>query len=182
MEESNPVLSIAMKIDTPRDLLFDQLRDIHDFENQLRPSFAELSVRATSPELRSLLEDHGRECEIQRDRVRGIFSRHGVEIGNDKCKAIEGLIKGGDKHLDQATDPQVIDLLLIAHCNRIKHYEIAAYSFAASLADCLGLQDDAELLEQSLQEEHAVKESLAQAAANVFDPCMLEHGRELMGS
>ncbi|WP_367871786.1 ferritin-like domain-containing protein [Luteolibacter sp. Populi] len=171
-----------MKIDTPRDLLFDQLRDIHDFENQLQPSFAELSVRATSPDLRSLLEDHGRECEDQRDRVRGIFSRHGVEIGSDKCKAIEGLIKGGDKHLDEATDPQVIDLLLIAHCNRIKHYEIAAYSFAASLADCLGFQDDAQLLEQSLQEEHAVKEALAQTAANVFDPCMLEHGRDLAAS
>lgn len=171
-----------MTLDNPYDLLFDQLRDIHDFECQLSPSFTELAVRATWPDLGVLLQDHGRECDRQRDRVRGIFSRHGVPIGDDRCKAIEGLIEGGNKHLDEATDPQVVDLLLVAHCNRIKHYEIAAYSFTASLADCLGYKEDAAVLEQSLGEEHEVKQALAQCAANVFDPCMLENGKDLSGS
>lgn len=163
-----------MKIETPRDLIFDQLRDIHSFESQLVGEFEELASLVSSPDLRVLLSEHSRQTEFQRVRAEGIFKRHGVEIGSDKCKAMEGLLKGGRKHLKQAKPGVVRDLLMTAHCGRIKNYEIAAYQFTMALADCLELAAEAEELSVALAEEEEVKRALAQAAGNIFQPCMLE--------
>jgi ferritin-like metal-binding protein YciE len=163
-----------MKLHTPRDLYFDQLGDIHSFTAMLIPSYGELSVKAVSPELRAILVEQGEATREARKSVQQIFSRHGHPIGVEVCKAMDGLIEGGHEHVERADDPKVRDLLLVAHFNRVLHYSMAAFSFAASLADCLEFSDDAAILNQLLQQEKDARDALAQSASNSFHPCMLE--------
>ena len=163
-----------MKLHTPRDLYFDQLGDIHSFTAMLIPSYSELSVKASSPELRSILVERSEAAREARKSIQQIFSRHGHPIGVEVCKAMDGLIEGGHEHAERADDPKVRDLLLVAHFNRVLHYSMAAFSFAATLADCLDLADDAAILGQLLQQEKDARDALAQSAATSFDPCMLE--------
>ena len=162
------------KIHTPEDLYFDQLQDIHSFTAMLIPSYTELSVMAASPELRALLVERSVATQESRKSVQQIFSRHGHPISADVCKAMDGLIEGGHEHVKRADDARVRDLLLVAHFNRVLHYSMAAFSFTASLADCLGFVDDAAILGHILEQERDARDLLAQSAATGFDPCMLE--------
>jgi ferritin-like metal-binding protein YciE len=166
----------VMKLNSCTDLFFDQLRDLLSVERQLQDSFPDLMRRAQAPDLRHVIADHIPENRSQRQRLEAIFSEHGVQIGSDVSKAMAGLIEGGDQHLASAEDPRVADLLIIAHCSRIKHYEMAGYGFAACLGDCVGFSKESEILNEILGEERAMHLALLQAAANLFDPCMLEGG------
>lgn len=162
------------KINTPLELYFDQLQDIHSFTAMLIPSYAGLSVKAASSELRSILVERSEATSEARKAVQQIFSRHGRPVGMDVCKAMDGLIEGGTEHVERTDDPKVRDLLLVAHFNRVLHYSMAAFSFAATLADCLGLSDDAAILGDLLEQEQEARNALAQSAGTSFDPCMLE--------
>ncbi|RYD38092.1 MAG: ferritin-like domain-containing protein [Verrucomicrobiaceae bacterium] len=149
-----------MNTNTPRDLLFDQLRDLHSAETQILSSLPGLAARAAYPPLCALITEHAGQTRRQLETLASIFQRHGMEPGNDKCKAMEGLIAGGDAHLDQVEVPQTRDLMMVAHCSRIEHYEIAGYGIAVRLAQRLGLQEEAAILESILGEELAAASGL----------------------
>jgi ferritin-like metal-binding protein YciE len=156
-----------MNLENPTDLFFDQIRDLYSAESQVILTLPELAQTASHTPLRNLLEEHEETSQLQKQRLQRIAERWGQHPGGDLCKAIQGLIEGGNAHLARTADPQVADLMLIAHCNRIKHYEIAGYGFALSLADVLGRGADARELAATLDEEKEFTESLArQAAAN----------------
>lgn len=157
-----------MKLSTPNDLFFDQLKDIYSVESQVILTLTDLADHATEEALKSLLLEHEGASERQKKTVSAILKRHGVDPGGDICKAMKGLIDGGNEHLAKAEDPLVRDLLLIAHWNRIEHYEIAAYGFTTSLARSLGLTRDAEELAEILEEETTTARQLAEIASGIF--------------
>lgn len=166
-----------MKIETPTDLLFDQLRDIHSFEALLVDEFQDLARFATSPGLKDLLSGQAAQTGKQRMGIAKIFAVHEQELGRDPCKAMEGLLKGGRKHIKQAKPGTVRDLLIIAHSLRVKNYEIAAYRFSVALADCLEYSPIVETLRGYLEVEEAGERCFHQEAANIYQPCMLENVR-----
>lgn len=150
------------------DLFFDQLRDIHSVESQVAETLPQLVERATLPALRELfLAQHPFTLE-QRERIAEIFERHSRTIGSDECRAMRGLIEGGNAHLDRVEDATVRDFMLVAHWLRIKHYEVAAYQFAAGLSLHLDEVAEREVLSDYLAaEERSVKE-LETVAAELF--------------
>ena len=155
-------------IDNPNDLYFDQLRDLYNAESQILLALPELIENAALPDLRDLLVLIERQTARQKKRLRTIFQRHDTPPDGDLCQAIRGLIAGGRTHLFRTTDRQVADLLLIAHTRRIKHYEIAGYSFAAALARQLDLASDAAVLDEILAEEERAAARLAEIAGRLF--------------
>jgi ferritin-like metal-binding protein YciE len=56
------------------------------------------------------------------------------------------------------------DATLIAAAQRVEHYEIAGYGTAATLADLLGLDEAADLLGQTLDEEETADRLLTKIA------------------
>ncbi len=150
------------------DLFFDQLRDIHSVESQVALTLPDLVRLAALPELRDLLEEHIPLTLQQKHRVAGIFERYGQQPGNDESKGMKGLIEGGNEHLAMVVDDTVRDLMLIAHCSRIKYYEIAAYHFTTTLAENLGYYKEAETLSTIWEEERDVSHALHTAAAALF--------------
>ena len=127
-----------MNFSDPTDLFFVQLRDLCSAKSQVILTLPELAAHASSPGLRNLLLDHERDSIRHKKTIATIFKRHGVDPEGKICEAIGGLIKSGNGYLAKTGNPQVRDLLLVAHCNRLEHYEIAAYGFTVSLAQHLG--------------------------------------------
>ncbi len=161
-----------MNLKHPTDLFFDQLRNLYAAKAQIILTLPELATRATFPELRRLLSGHEKPSRQHKDLLLSIFERHGAEPSGEICSGVKTLIECGDERLARAVDPKVRDLLLVAHCNLIKHYEIACYGFTTSLAECMGLHREAEVLASILDEEKDLTHRLASTAAHLFGPCM----------
>lgn len=159
---------IVMATQTPMDLFFDQMRDLHSVELQLSRSVPGLAAKAENPELRAQLSRQATETHDRFEKLNRIFRKHGVSPGQDVCKAMQGLIEGGDEHLEQVDVPATRDLMLVAHCLRIEHYGIAAYTITARLAGQLQLQEEAAALQQIVAERQHTAELLLKLESGLF--------------
>jgi len=157
-----------MTITSSKDVFFDQLKDLNSVEDQVTATMPDLAGWATETTLKSLLNRHHKASEQHRQEVKAIFDAHEVDPGNDVCKAMEGLIEGGNRHIAMAGDPIVKDLLLIAHCSRIAHYAIAAYGFTFAIAESSGLDPEAQVLAAIHGEQIAFSKHLSEIGLEVF--------------
>lgn len=153
---------------TPKDLFFDQLRDLHSVETQLVASLPTLVARNPYAPLAYLLSKHAEETQRQLSQIASIFAQHQIEIGDDTCKAMEGLIAGGDGHLDSVEVPTTRDLMMIAHCLRIEHYEVAAYGITLQLGRQLGFSEEVALLGSILAEEQLAIDQLNKLEPEIY--------------
>ena len=97
-------------------------------------------------------------------RLETIFEKLEHNGRGQKCKAMEGLLEEGKTSIEDPMDEDVRDAAIIAAAQRVEHYEIAGYGCARTFAQHLGLQDVADLLQQTLDEEKAADEKLTQIA------------------
>ena len=79
-------------------------------------------------------------------------------------QGMEGLLEEGAEMAEQTGSELVRDAGIISAAQRVEHYEIAAYGCAITHARVLGLEDVAELLEQTLAEEKLADERLSTIA------------------
>lgn len=156
------------KTSTPEDLLFDQLHDLLSMETQLVEALPRLAPLCTDEALRKLVVSHAVETEQHREIVMQILRANGIEIKKDKCKAIAGLIEGGETHLKGVDAPETRDLMMIAHCLRVEHYEIAAYEITSRLGEQLGFNAESRKLADTLAQETETAESLLAMEPRLF--------------
>ncbi len=149
-------------ITTPTDLFYDQLRDLASVEAQVAKTLPHLAELASRPDLCAYFGEQRDLARHGRARIESIFERTRVKPGNDKSKGMKGLIKGGNQHLERVDDPRVRDLMLVAHYSRILHYQVAAYDFAADLAESIAHTGDAHTLAALLAEKRQSWEALDQ--------------------
>lgn len=142
-----------MKIRTLRDLFDIKLRYAYDCEQKLvkkgLPTMIEL---ASSSELRNALEQHLEQTREHVTRLEKVFAFAGTEVGtkgNDVFDKMAGAAKDNE-HVDS---PSLRDAALISSGSEVEHYEIALYGSLTAWAQQLGLQDAANLLRQTLQQE-----------------------------
>lgn len=152
-----------MKMASLNDLLLAELKDLYSAETQLTKALPKMAKEAQSDELREAIEQHLTETETQIERLDQIFEMLEEKPGRKKCKAMEGLIEEAEEHAKEAEDA-VKDATIIAGAQRVEHYEMAGYGCARTFARLLGLDDIAELLQQTLEEEAAADEKLTQVA------------------
>ena len=82
---------------------------------------------------------------------------------------MKGIIEEGQETMKEYDDADVLDAALIAAAQRVEHYEIAAYGCVRTYANVLGLGDQEELLQQSLNEEGTTDHRLTQLADEVVN-------------
>ena len=157
-----------MKIESPYELLTDQIRDLHNVETQVASTMPDLAAQAHDPELRVFLAKQEELALVQKDRLRQAAEALGSDPGGDVCKAMQGLIEGGDKHVAMAEGSLVTYLILTAHVSRIFHYQIAGYEFAHQLAKCLGIASVELLLFASTREEREAADALGTLSDRFF--------------
>ena len=153
-----------MALDSMHDLLLEELRDLYSAEQQLVKALPKIAEKVTTPTLRDALTSHLRETEGHVVRLDRIFSGLGEKPSGKKCKGMEGLLDEGDDLSDEHGADAVRDAGIIAACQRVEHYEIAAYGCTVNFARLLGHQDVAALLEETLSEEKAADEKLSAIA------------------
>ncbi|MCW1915858.1 DUF892 family protein [Luteolibacter sp. GHJ8] len=157
-----------MKIQSSEDVLKDQLNDLHSCETQADESWPDLAKAATNEALRSNLLQTKEAAARHLQTLAFVSELVGHQPSGDPCKAMQGLIEGGDEHLAIAEAAATRDLLLVAHCNRILHYEVAAFGFASALARSVGYREAAEALCVVFSEKLAQSAELAHVAAAEF--------------
>jgi ferritin-like metal-binding protein YciE len=119
-------------------------------------------------ELRETLHAYSVATEAHLEQILVIFHGHAVDPGDDICKAMAGLIEGGNAHLESAADAIVRDHLLIAHCTRIGHYLQAAAGFTLGIARKCELGAEADALSAMVARHRDFTASLAAVGANAF--------------
>lgn len=160
----------ALKLNSLRDLLVEELRDLYSAETQLVEALPKMAQAANSQELRSAFEHHLEETRGHVSRLESIFQKIGEGSSGETCEAMKGLVKEGEILVKAQGEPDVRDAGLIGAAQRVEHYEMAGYGTARSLARRLGENQAAETLQRTLNEEAQANEkltSIAEAQVNV---------------
>jgi ferritin-like metal-binding protein YciE len=153
-----------MAVKSVDDLLLDELRDIYHAENQLVKALPKMAKRAKSDELRQAFEHHLEETKGQVERLEQVFEHLNARSSGKRCEAMEGLIEEAKEMMEDITTPEVLDAAMISAAQKVEHYEIASYGSVHALAEALGHQDVARLLEQTLGEEKTADQKLNEIA------------------
>ncbi len=154
-------------ISTPRDLLVEELKDLHSAENQLLAALPLMAEAASSPELREAFVTHLDQTRVHLERLDEIGRQLGEAMTGKKCKAMAGLVAEGAEVLELDAEPTMRDLALIGAAQKAEHYEIAGYGTTRTLAELAGEEDIAEILQETLDEEGETDELLTEIAANI---------------
>ena len=163
-----------MKITTLDKLLEDQLKDIYSAEAQLVKALPRMARAANSDALRAGFLTHLEETRGQVERLDEVAKLLGVKLTGKKCKAMEGLIEEGKEVIDADGEPELIDAALIIAAQKVEHYEISAYGSARTLAEHLGHDEVADLLQATLDEEAATDEKLTELSVEEVLPAATE--------
>jgi ferritin-like metal-binding protein YciE len=160
--------------------IFEELlQDTYSAEKQLIKALPDLAKAAYNEDLQEAFETHLKETEKQAQRLEKIFDRLHVEKeGESPCKAMEGLIKESQELIKEHQAGNSRDAALIIAAQKVEHYEIASYGSLVELADVLGLDGIADLLERTLEEEKITDELLSDIAQDVNDEAYEERPAE----
>jgi ferritin-like metal-binding protein YciE len=152
-----------------QDLYIEQLRDLHSAENQILKALPKMINKTTHPELKSALQEHQKVTEKQVERLETIFSELGERPSGHKCVGMEGLLTEGEEALKDFEDGDVLDAAIIASAQRVEHYEMAGYGTVRSMANMLGFDKQADLLQETLNEEGEADHLLTGLAERVVN-------------
>ncbi len=158
-----------MALESLRDLLVDQLKDLYSAETQLVKALPKMAKGASNEELKQAIEEHLAETKNQVQRLERIFEELDESPKGKKCKGMEGLIEEGAEVLDEDGEESVIDAGIIAAAKRVEHYEIAAYGCARTFASRLGMDDAVNLLQETLDEEANCDKKLTDLAESMIN-------------
>ena len=154
----------ALKLDSLRDLLIEESRDLYSAETQLLDALPKMAEAASSSELKSAFSHHLEETKGHVSRLERVFQQMGEKSSGEVCEAMKGLIKEGEILVKAEGDPDVRDAGLVGAAQRVEHYEIAGYGTARSLARRLSETQIADTLQQTLQEEAQADKKLTAIA------------------
>ena len=150
-----------------RDLFVDELKDIYWAEKHLVKTLPKMAKAATSVELKAAFIGHLAETKVHCERLEKVFGMIDMKAQAKKCEAMEGIIKEGEGIIDETeAGTATRDVGLIFAGQKVEHYEIATYGGLVQLAKTLGLEECADVMLLSLNEEKKADEGLTDIAEN----------------
>jgi ferritin-like metal-binding protein YciE len=156
-----------MELKSLRDLYVDELKDLYSAEKQLVKALPKMVKNSSNPELQQAFSDHLEETEGHVERLEQIFEELGERPGGKKCVGMEGLIEEAKELLEEDAEEEVLDAGLISKAQHVEHYEMAGYGTVRTYARLLGLDEQASLLQQTLDEEGAADKKLTMLSQQV---------------
>jgi len=153
-----------MKLASLQDLYIEELKDLYSAETQILKALPKMANAAESRQLRSAFEEHEHQTREQVRRLEQIFDKLNADAKGKVCKGMQGLLAEGEEFIGEKPEAQVMDAGLISLAQRVEHYEIAGYGSVRTYAQQLGLQEDASLLQQTLDEEGQTDKKLTALA------------------
>ena len=150
------------------ELFKGELDDIYDAERQILQALPKMVEASTTDELVAAFQEHLEVTRQQVKRLEKVFQTIGAKPGKKTCEGMQGLLKEGEKMIAETPKSPVRDAGLIAAAQKVEHYEIAAYGTVRSMAEMLGQEEAAELLEETLEEEKEADENLTEIAEGIM--------------
>jgi ferritin-like metal-binding protein YciE len=160
---------MAKEKESLQKLYLEQLRDLFSAENQILEALPTMIKQTKHEELRRGFQEHYQQTEQQLQRLQRIFDELGEKPEGHECKGMEGLLKEGEEAMEEFKDSDVLDAALIATAQRVEHYEMAGYGCARTYAHMLGLVQQAEALQRTLDEEGDTDHKLTDLAETVVN-------------
>jgi ferritin-like metal-binding protein YciE len=148
-------------------LFTDTLKDIYWAEKHLLKELPKMQKVATTQELKDAFDEHTAQTEEHVTRLEQVFEMMGHKAQPKKCDGMEGIFKEGHTGVQETEDGSMTrDAGLIMSAQKVEHYEIATYGTLVSMANTLGMQDAAEILNTTLEEEKQTDQNLTEIAEN----------------
>jgi ferritin-like metal-binding protein YciE len=159
----------SMTLNSLSDLFVVQIQDLYDAEQRLTKALPKMAAAATNKPLKSGFQEHLHQTEQHVARLEKVFGIMGLTAQRETCEAMKGLIAEGEEAIKAGGDPNVRDAALIAAAQRVEHYEIAGYGTVRTLAQHLGQEEAARILQQTLDEEGACDKKLTEIAESLIN-------------
>ena len=142
-----------MQLETLQDLYVEGLKDLYSAENQILKALPRMIKVSTHPQLKKAFTAHERQTRGHVKRLERICKQLGISPKGKKCVGMEGLLQEGKDLIGEKPDADVLDAGLISAAQHVEHYEMAGYGTVRTYARQLGFDDQADLLQQTLNEE-----------------------------
>ena len=155
-----------MELDTLQALYVERLRDLYSAEQQIIKALPKMRKKVTHQELGEAFDTHLEQTREQVARLERIFEDLDEKPTGKFCKGMEGLIAEANELLGEDAEPDVLEAGLIASAQHVEHYEMAGYGTARTYAEMLGMEEHAQLLQQTLNEEEETDRLLTELAQN----------------
>jgi len=165
-----------MTISTLKDLYLDQLQDLYSANRQAVKATRELHEAAHSAELRKALSAGAEGIEEGMSEIKRLIEGHDANPRGEHCRGMEGLVAEARAHGVEAdfADADVRDASIIAQYQRMTHYGISGYGTLAAFARKLGLDDDASVLAQCLEDTRGGDKKMTAIASGEVNPAAAE--------
>ncbi len=160
-----------------RELLIDEMKDLYDAEKQLVKALPKVVKASSNAELSAAIENHLEQTRGHVQRLERAFELLGEKPKNKPCAAMHGLIEEAGEEMKQERPASLADSAIICAAQKVEHYEIAGYGTVSAWARALGLDEVAELMDETLEEEKAANDKLTDVASDILeDAASLESG------
>jgi ferritin-like metal-binding protein YciE len=159
-----------VQMNSLRELYVEELRDLYSAENQILKALPRMIRAASNKDLQRAFTLHERQTQQHVKRLDRVFRMLDESSRGKKCKGMEGLLEEGQELIKERPEPEVLDAGLIAAAQRVEHYEIAGYGTVRTYAQQLGEEEQANLLQETLNEEGETDKlltSLAESSINI---------------
>jgi len=163
-----------MSTESLKELLVEELKDIYDAEKQLVKALPKMAKASFDEELKAGFNTHFEETKEHVARLERVFKLLDEPAKGKTCPAMKGLIEESSEVLEAKEASSVRDAQIIGAAQRIEHYEMAAYGTVRTLAETLGEDEVAEILQTTLDEEGETDKRLTAAAATVNEAALTE--------
>lgn len=140
------------------------LMDVYFAEKQILKALPKMAAKAKSTELKKAFQDHMAQTEGHVSRLEKIFKMLGKPAKGVECEAIKGLLKEGDEVAETFAGSSALEAGMIGIAQAVEHYEMARYGALRTWAEEIGMEDAAELLEETLLEERETDQLLTKLA------------------
>ncbi len=158
-------------------LVYD-LRELYAAEGQMMDAMPDMIENADSASLKETLREHLRITGNHRARleeIRRILGENDIDDrkrgaladlfgGTYKSRGMEGLLDEAQKKMSEDMEANVMDAAIIGCAQKVEHYEICGYGTARTYALQLGYTAVADLLQETLDEEHEADDRLTALA------------------
>jgi ferritin-like metal-binding protein YciE len=168
MQKSSPAKPAMAQGNTQLEKYFhDALKDIYWAEKHLTKALPKMQKAATTDQLKSAIQEHIGQTQEHIARVEQVFEMLGKKAQAKKCEAMEGLVKEGESIVEETEKGSMTrDVGIIMAAQKVEHYEIATYGGLVQLAKTMGLNEAADILAQTLEEEKQTDAGLTEIAEN----------------
>jgi ferritin-like metal-binding protein YciE len=156
----------------PRELLANELREIHSAESQLAQTITLVAKAVDSKTARSLVEDRLRRGERPMQDIEASLRTLDSGPGRKKNKVAGSLAAETGEHVRQLASGPGLDALLIGDLLKTEHYCMGAWEAAMAIAEGAGDTTVTNLMSRELQAGRRMDQELTQLASQEIRPSL----------